>query len=102
MVVSIARIRLASAAITGIAMACAQVHRLTDDEALSEIAAVIAKLPKADRQAALDLAASGYVEPGPGDYFFPSVAALLERAGANLDEARRLRAARGHGWAQQT
>lgn len=71
-------------------MACVQVGRLTVDQALAEMAEVLAKLPRERRQEALDQAAAGYVDPGPLDPFHTPAAELLGRAGANLDRAREL------------
>jgi hypothetical protein len=89
------KVKLASAAISGIALACVQIRRLTEDQALAEIRVELAAIPADRRQEALDEAASLYVRPGPLDHFYPSAAALIERAGASLDSARRLRDSRG-------
>lgn len=68
---------------------------MTEAEALAEMRDELAKIPADRRQQALDEAASLYVRPGPNDVFYPQLAALIERAGADLETARRLRDARG-------
>lgn len=64
-------------------------------QALVQIGEELARLPKDRRQVALDQAASLYVRPGAGDVLYPQLAALLERAGANLDSAGVLKDGRG-------
>lgn len=93
--------RLASASLTGITMACVQVKRLTDAQALADIATVLKPLAADERQESLNHAASAYARPIETDVWHAPAAALLERAGADLDEARRLRDGRGHGWLQR-
>jgi len=82
------RLRVAAAQINGIAAGAVQVKRVTEEEALAEIAAVLDKLPKADRQRALDLAIVAYVRPGSGrpEVWYRAAATFLERAGARRPE----------------
>lgn len=91
--------RVAAAGMSGAAAAVAQTRRMTEDEALAEISALLAGLPADRRQRALDEAASMYVgstEPG-ADRWHPVALALLQRAGADVAQARELRAARRGG-----
>lgn len=89
------KVRIAAAQLSGLALACVQVRRLSDDEALAEMADVVAGLPAGRRQTALDQAAASYVDPGPTDAFHAAAAGLLQRAGADLDQALALRRERG-------
>jgi hypothetical protein len=81
--------RIASAQITGLTAAHVQVKRLTRDETLAEIADVLAPFPKADRAAILADAAASYINDR---YYGQASADLMTAAGADLNEARRIRA----------
>jgi len=89
------RVGVAAAGLSGLALACVQVRRLTEDQALAEMAQILAELPRERRQEALDRAAAGYLDPGPLAPFHDLAAALLARAGANLDHARQLQTRTG-------
>lgn len=84
--------RISAAELSGIAAAYAQVKRLTRDQALAEIAEVLAPWPPDVQAEILADAASAYVD---GDrHHDPAATELLTGAGADLDRARRIRAAR--------
>ena len=57
------RVRVAAAQISGVAAGVVQVKRVIEEEALAEVRAVLARLPKAERQRALDAAIKIYVRP---------------------------------------
>jgi len=81
-------------ALTGIAAAHAHLGRITDDEAIAKIREVLgwATSGAADRQCALDEAASVYVLQSFHQPWSPVALQLLIQAGANRDEALRSRA----------
>jgi hypothetical protein len=92
--------RVASARLTSIAAACVQVHRLDHDQALAEIAEVLAEYTPDVRAAILANATSIHVD-GHRRHD-RATTDLFVAAGADLDEARRIRIkrhARGH-WRQ--
>lgn len=89
------KVQLAAARINGTAMSCVQVGRLTEAEALAEIAGIVAALPREDRQRALDQAAAPYMRPAVTDVWHASVARLLDLAGADLVRALRIYDAAG-------
>ena len=66
--------------------------RDTEYTVLAEIAELVAALPAVKRQQALDQAAARYVDSS--DHGHAACAALLERAGANLEAARQIQAER--------
>jgi hypothetical protein len=90
-------IRVAAAAISGVAERVALLGRTPDAEALVEIRENLARLPADRRQAALDEAAAAFIDSErPGAVrWLPVALALLARAGADLERAKVLRAARG-------
>jgi hypothetical protein len=88
--------RIAAARLTGLTAAHVQVRRLDRDAALAEIAEVLAEHPRDVRAAILaDAAADHASGERPED---PASLDLLVADGADLDEARKIRAARlAHG-----
>ena len=88
-------VRVAAAGIGGCAERCAMDGRDTEDNVRAEIVDILGRLPKEQRQPALDVAAARYVDGTA--YRHAECAALLERAGANLVRAREIRTERaGH------
>ena len=83
-----------AAQLTGIAAGFGQVKRCSRDQALAEIAGVLAsaRVPPGSERAIelLSTAAAGYIEPtGPGDAaWYPTASALLVAAGAGQHELR--------------
>jgi hypothetical protein len=86
------RQRIASASLVGLAAAHTQMHRLNRDEALDEIAEVLAAFAPDARAAILANAAAVYV--GGDRHYGQASAELLAAAGADLERARQIRAER--------
>jgi hypothetical protein len=82
------RVRVAAAQVSGVAAAYAHVRRISEGEALAEIAAILDRLPADRRQKALDQAASVYAAPGQSDLWYPAASRLLERAGRRTSPPR--------------
>ena len=85
------------AQLTGTCAGYGQGRRMTRQEALDELAEILASVkarPGSEKAVGLlSQAAALYVEPsGPGDeHWFPDALALLVEAGADLEQARRHR-----------
>lgn len=84
-------------ALTGIAAAYAHVRRLSREEALAELRDVLASVPHAHRQRALDEAAAMFVAASTGNTWYPAALDLLITAGADLDTAREISSTRPGG-----
>jgi len=86
------RERVGSGRLTGLTAAHVQVRRLTREQALAEIARVLAEFPTARGAEILADAAAAHVD---GDRHQDAAATeLLAAAGADLEQARRIRAER--------
>lgn len=86
--------KVAGAQITGTALRCTQHRAMTEDEALADIADMVARAPAARRQDLLDDAAALFCLSGPTTPHYPPALDLLVRAGANRDRATAIKAAR--------
>lgn len=84
--------RITSAQLTGLAAAYAQMRRLTADQALDEMATDLAPYPADKRSEILADAAASYV--GGDRHYDGPAAELLAQAGADLEQARAIRAVR--------
>jgi len=82
---------VAAAGLGGCAERCVIGGRDPEEAVLAEMAKILASLPKDSRALALAEAATGYVVDDPTRPSNAGCAALLERAGADLDWARRIR-----------
>jgi hypothetical protein len=84
--------RVAAAQVIGTADAFAQLRRLSEAEALAEIADIAG-----GRQEVLDLAAARYCvpDPGPEGWWYAEAARLLRLAGADLERAAAIQAGQG-------
>jgi hypothetical protein len=89
-------VRVVAAQLGGTAERCVIGGGLTDDQALVEFGTDLGPLSPAQRQAALDYATARYVEAGTD--VAAAIAALLERAGADLERARAIHDERGSGF----
>ena len=87
---------MVAAQISGTAERCIIGAGMTEDQALVEFGTDLAPLSPAQRQAALDYATARYVEAGTD--VAATIAALLARAGADLDRARAIHCERGSGF----
>lgn len=85
---------VASAQITGTALRCTQHRAITQDEALADIAAMVAKAPAGRRQELLDHAAALFCLAGPTTPQYPPALELLVLAGADRDRATAIKVAR--------
>jgi hypothetical protein len=86
-------LRIASARITGTVKACIVAHRLTQDQALVHIGSALGSVSELRWGEVLSDAAAGYVDSD--ESWREPALALLVRAGADLDRARAIKAARG-------
>jgi hypothetical protein len=84
-------VRVVAAMVGAVAERCVIGQRITDGEALAEIAECLTQLPREKRTDALTRAAAGYVDDDR--HRSDDVLALLVRAGADLETAQAMRAA---------
>jgi hypothetical protein len=84
---------VAVASLTGVTKRYAWRKRVSRDDALVEIAEVVADLPKDRRRDALTEAAQGFFRVDPAYDYGPAALQLLADAGADLDAAAALAAA---------
>lgn len=88
---------MVAASISGVAARCCQHRKLTEDEALEQIAEALRtagyRPGTPDATEVLTRAAATYatVEVDAPDWFHPAALELLVRAGADADEARKRR-----------
>lgn len=81
-------VRVAGAGVSGVAAAYAQMRRIGRDEALAEIADLLAPLQPVQRQGALVYAAAGYARPDDTCRWYVAAFDLVVEAGADPEAAR--------------